>query len=66
MKLTESKLATRRGHWSDAERKTLKEYYNTVSIEDLERKLNRTRSSITSQVNYLRKRGWTFKRIRDE
>lgn len=66
MKLTESKLATRRGHWSDAERNTLKEYYNTVSIEDLEHKLNRTRSSITSQVNYLRKRGWTFKRIRDE
>ena len=66
MKLTETKLATRRGHWSDTERTTLKEYYNVLPIADLEKKLNRTRSSITSQVNYLRKRGWTFKRTRDE
>lgn len=51
--------------WTDNERKFLKEHYNSVAIEDLEKHFDRTANSIRSQVNYLRKRGWTFNRKKD-
>ena len=52
--------------WTDNERKFLKQHYNTVAIEDLEKHFDRSAMSIRSQVNYLRKRGWTFNRKKDE
>lgn len=48
-------------HWTNAEREILKNYYYTLSPEELEAKLpERTRSAIYNQVTYLRARGWTF------
>ena len=55
----------KKGHWAHSERKYLKDNYNHVPIEEIIAKLNRSPSSITSQVHYLRKRGWTFNRIKD-
>lgn len=52
--------------WTDTERIFLKEHYNTVAIEDLEKHFDRSATSIRSQVNYLRQRGWTFNRKKDE
>lgn len=51
--------------WLDTERNILKTYYNTISRDELMVKLSgRSWSSITSQVAYLRKRGWSFKERR--
>tara|TARA_R100000654_G_scaffold3930_1_gene12293 strand:+ start:615 stop:800 length:186 start_codon:yes stop_codon:yes gene_type:complete len=55
----------KRGHWTTKEKQLLKDNYNILSIEELCTRLMRTPSSITSQVNYLRKRGWTFHRRAD-
>ena len=52
--------------WTDKEKLYLKENYNVVPMSVVSEKLERTPTSIRSQVNYLRKRGWTFKRIKDE
>lgn len=52
--------------WTETERLLLKAEYNETPIEDLASKLGRTEQAIRSQVHYLRKRGWTFKRIKDE
>lgn len=49
--------------WTDNERQILRKYYNVLSIEELLLKLpRRTENSIYKQVQYLRKRGWTFER----
>ena len=52
--------------WTDKERDYLKRYYNVIHMSDLEQQLNRSAISIRAQVFYLRKRGWTFTRKRDE
>ena len=56
----------RTGRWSTKERQYLKDHYNKIPMAELASKLMRTNSSITSQVNYLRKRGWAFHRRKDE
>lgn len=49
--------------WTMTERNLLRDNYYLVSKEELLEILpGRTLSSITSQVHYLRKRGWYFKR----
>ena len=55
----------KRGKWSAKERQTLKDLYNTIPIDELSSRLLRTPSQITSQINYLRKRGWAFHRRKD-
>ncbi len=52
--------------WTDKERAFLKENYNVIPMKEIVYELERTATSVRSQVNYLRKRGWTFKRIKDE
>ena len=52
--------------WTMKERKILKEYYNVISPEELAALLpDRNPKSIVNQVYYLRQRGWTFARKRD-
>jgi len=60
------KLFRKTGRWTTKERQLLKEKYNTIPAEQLSALMGRSLSSITSQVNYLRKRGWTFNRRKDE
>ena len=55
----------RKGTWTTKEKQRLKDLYNTMSIDELSTKMARSTGSITSQVNYLRKRWWTFQRIND-
>jgi len=56
----------RKGRWTDKEKQYLRDHYNQTPIDEISTKLMRTTGSITSQVNYLRKRGWTFHRRTDE
>ena len=51
--------------WTDKERRYLKTNYNSLPMSMLVSQLGRSGSSIRSQVDYLRKRGWTFHRVRD-
>ena len=51
--------------WTDKERQYLKTNYNSLAMGDIVLQLGRTASSIRSQVDYLRKRGWTFHRVKD-
>lgn len=60
------KLFRKTGRWTTKERQLLKDKYNTIPAEQLSALMGRSLSSITSQVNYLRKRGWTFNRRKDE
>ncbi len=55
-------MLLRRGTWTTKERQKLKDLYNTIPLDELSTKMARSQGSITSQVNYLRKRGWTFNR----
>jgi len=55
----------KRGKWSTKERQTLKDLYNKIPLTELSSRLMRRSTSITSQVNYLRKRGWAFHRRTD-
>lgn len=55
----------KKGKWSAKERQTLKDLYNIIPLNELSSRLIRTTTSITSQVNYLRKRGWAFHRRKD-
>jgi DNA-binding MarR family transcriptional regulator len=55
----------KKGSWTYKEKMVLKDNYNKMTIDELSTRLLRTPSSITSQVNYLRKRGWTFHRRTD-
>ena len=48
--------------WTDKERQYLKENYNSLPMHIIASQLERTGSSIRSQIDYLRKRGWTFTR----
>jgi len=52
----------RSNQWTAPDRQLLKDFYNIKPIEELAEVLQRSTSAITSQVNYLRKRGWTFHR----
>lgn len=52
--------------WTDTQREFLKRYYNVVPMKDLEKQLDRSSTAIRAQVFYLRQRGWTFKRKKDE
>ena len=51
--------------WTMTEKEYLKRHYNVKSTEDIALALGRSPSHITSQVYYLRKRGWTFHRRSD-
>ena len=51
--------------WTDKERQYLKTNYNLVPMHIIVGQLGRTGSSIRSQIDYLRKRGWTFNRVGD-
>ena len=51
--------------WKDEEKEFLKRHYNTMPIEEIAEKINRSKEQIYSQVHYLRKRGWTFNRRSD-
>ena len=55
----------KKGSWTYKEKMVLKDNYNKMTLDELSARLLRTPSSITSQVNYLRKRGWTFHRRTD-
>jgi len=55
-------MLLRRGTWTTKEKQKLKDLYNTIPLDELSIKMARSQGSITSQVNYLRKRGWTFNR----
>jgi len=47
--------------WGHSERVLLSKKYYTVSDEELTELFpGRTKSSLTQQVHYLRKRGWVF------
>ena len=52
--------------WTDKERQYLKTNYNSLPMSVIASQLGRTGSSIRSQVDYLRKRGWTFNRVKDK
>ncbi len=52
--------------WTKEERLLLKKEYNEIPVEELALKLKRSVQAVRNQVYYLRKRGWTFKRVRDE
>ena len=52
--------------WTDKERNYLKEKYNITPMSIIVGQLGRTATSIRSQIDYLRKRGWTFNRVRDK
>ena len=51
--------------WTDKERNYLKENYNITPMSIIVGQLGRTATSIRSQIDYLRKRGWTFNRVGD-
>ena len=51
--------------WTDKERNYLKDNYNSLPMIIIASQLGRTASSIRSQIDYLRKRGWTFNRVGD-
>ena len=51
--------------WTDKERIYLKDNYNLIPMNIIASQLKRSGSSIRSQINYLRKRGWTFHRVGD-
>ena len=51
--------------WTDKERNYLKDNYNSLPMSIIASQLGRTASSIRSQIDYLRKRGWTFNRLGD-
>ena len=51
--------------WKDEEKEFLKRHYNTMPIDEIAEKINRSKEQIYSQVYYLRKRGWTFNRRSD-
>jgi len=55
-------MLLRRGTWTTKEKQKLKDLYNTIPLDELSIKMARSQGAITSQVNYLRKRGWTFNR----
>jgi len=55
----------KKGKWSTKERQVLKDLYNKIPLTELSTRLLRRSTSITSQVNYLRKRGWAFHRRTD-
>ena len=52
--------------WTDKERQYLKMNYNSLPMYIIASQLGRTGSSIRSQIDYLRKRGWTFNRVGDK
>ena len=52
--------------WTDKERQYLKMNYNSLPMSIIASQLGRTGSSIRSQIDYLRKRGWTFNRVGDK
>ena len=52
--------------WTDTERQYLKNNYNSLPMTIIVSQLGRTATSIRSQIDYLRKRGWTFNRVRDK
>ena len=51
--------------WTDKERQFLKTNYNSLPMNIIVGQLGRTATSIRSQIDYLRKRGWTFHRVGD-
>ena len=52
--------------WTDKERQFLKTNYNSLPMNIIVGQLGRTATSIRSQIDYLRKRGWTFHRVGDK
>lgn len=52
--------------WTYEERCLLKLHYNVMNIDELASLLDRGVPAIRNQVSYLKKRGWTFNRKKDE
>ena len=50
---------------TDKEGQYMKENYISLPMHIIASQLERTGSSIRSQIDYLRKRGWTFNRVGD-
>ena len=66
IRYSEGYIKSKMRRWSDKEKNYLKQNYNVLPMWEIIETLNRSHSSIVSQINYLRARGWTFKRKRDE
>jgi predicted transcriptional regulator len=47
--------------WTVRQHGLLKRYYGEVTMEELSKKLGKSKSAIYSKVHYLRERGWAFK-----
>ena len=59
-------MGTNLKRWTYEERCLLKKHYNRMPVTELASLLGRTEQALTNQVSYLRKRGWTFNRTKDE
>jgi biotin operon repressor len=46
--------------WTHEERQKLKNEYSSKTVAQLASELNVSENSVRKQVQYLRKRGWTF------
>ena len=51
-------------HWTHEERVWLKSIYGKCTVLECATHLKRTTDAVTTQVKYLRKRGWTFNTTR--
>ena len=47
-------------HWTYEDRVWLKNNYGKCTVLECATHLNRTTDAVTTQVRYLRKRGWSF------
>jgi len=52
--------------WTYEHRVYLKQNYNVLPIEELEKHLEKSAQAIRNQVHYLRKRKWTFKSAQEK
>ena len=50
--------------WTHEDRVWLKQNYGEKTVQECADHLNRTPNAVRSQVNYLRKRGWSFSSTR--
>ena len=46
--------------WTHDERQKLRNEYSQKSVKQIAQELNTSENSVRKQVQYLRKRGWTF------
>ena len=50
--------------WTDKQVKQLKTHYGEMELMEISHMLGKTPSAVTSEVHYLRKRGFTFNTTR--